>query len=126
MKTELTTVNGTMYVYAIPKTEYEIEKLDDNELPFSYVLRSFDFHSDDDAVRVCEFPCTGVVPAGIDLVMQAITGMKERQLEIQKEADRKISRLETRIKALALIEYKPAEQAADGDALRKSDDVPFE
>lgn len=106
MKTEETVVNGVMYVFAEPKPAYEIESLDPGELPFIYILKSYDYESED-SVRVCEFPVTGTVPAGIDITMKAIEGFREKIVEVQKEADRKILRLEDKIKALLLITYQP-------------------
>ena len=106
MKTETTLVTGTVYVFATPKTEYEIANLEAGELPFKYEIKSYDY-CDEDSVRVCEFPITGTVPAGIDLTMMAIEGFREQIVEVQKIADQKIERLEEKIKALLLITYQP-------------------
>lgn len=110
MKTEETVVTGNMYVFAVPKTEYEIGRLESGELPFRYTLKSYDYEGGD-SVRVCEFPVTGIVPAGIDITMKAIEGFREQIIEVQKDADRQIEVLEDKIKALLLITYQPDEPA---------------
>ncbi len=119
MKTEETVVKGTMYVFATPKTPYEIEKLEQGELPYTYQLKSYDY-TDEDSVRICEFPVTSTVPAGIDITMMAIEGFRERIVEVQKEADRKIERYEDKIKALLLITYQP--ESDDKPTLLVKDD----
>ena len=106
MRTEVTIVRGTAYVFATPKTEYEIQNLEEGELPFRYEIKSYDY-CNEDSVRVCEFPITGTVPAGIDLTMMAIEGFREQIVEVQKVADQKIEMLEEKIKALLLITYQP-------------------
>ncbi len=127
MKTEATVVNGVMYVFAEPKTSWEIESLESGELPYRFTLKSYDYESED-SVRVCEFPVTGTVPAGIDITMKAIEGFREKIVDIQKDADRRIEKLEDKIKALLLITYQPAADdkpaVIDGTAEEVDDDDP--
>lgn len=113
MKTEKTKVDGHMYVFAVPKPTYELEALEPEDLPYTYTMRSFDYAGDDDAVAVHDFPVSGEVPAGIDIVMKAIEGLRERIKTVESEAAAEVIVLEKKIKALALIEYKP-EETEDG------------
>ena len=106
MKTERTEVTGTMYVFAKAKSEYELDHLDPGELPFRYILRSYDY-GDEDCVRLHEFEVSSFLPEGIDITLKCVENLREQIVKIQEEAKTKVRELEDRIKALALIEYRP-------------------
>ena len=114
MKTAKTNVEGTCYIWAYPKTDYEIStELDavagdmTKVIPFKYVITSNSANWRDDAVLVHEFPVTGMVPAGVDLVKAAVETLRTEIQRVQKEAADKVLELEEKIKNLALIEYQP-------------------
>ena len=109
MKTEKTQVDGTMYVFAEAKSSYELEKLDYGELPFRYKIKSYD-HGDEASVRLMEHPVAIVVPEGIDITLECISNLKEKIVSLEKDCASAVASLNKRIKALALIEYKPEPQ----------------
>ena len=112
MKTERTKVEGNMFVFAVAKSDYELENLNPGDLPFSYKLKSYDY-GDENAVRVHEFPVTGTIPSGIDITLKCIENLREQIEAIETKAKKDVAGLEKRIKALALIEYKPDVPAED-------------
>lgn len=111
MKTQRTKVEGTMYVFAQAKSEYELSKLKPGELPFKYKLKSYDY-GDESCVRLHEFPVSSYIPDGIDITLKCVENLKEQIVALEKETAEKVAELNERIKALALIEYRP-EQADD-------------
>ncbi len=114
MKTEKTNVEGTCYIWALPKSDWEIEqdlKEAANDMtkviPFKYRITASDINYTSGAVKVCDFPVTGQVPEGIDLVTAAVQTLREKIIEIRRERDKEIAEIEEQIKALALIEFLP-------------------
>lgn len=112
MKTKKTNVEGTCYVWAVPKTDYQIsqeiaEVGRENVIPFKYSITSSETNWREEAVLVHEFPVTGVVPEGVDLVKAAVETLREEIIRVQKEAEAKVAELQEKINNLALIEYKP-------------------
>jgi hypothetical protein len=88
------------------KSVYQLENLKEDELPFTYELKTYDY-GDESCVRIHDFPISGMVPEGIDITVKAIENLKEKITAVQQEAKKEVKNLEDRIKALALIEYKP-------------------
>jgi hypothetical protein len=114
MKTKSTIVEGTNYIWAFPKTDWEIgQELKDVDgdmtkiVPFKYQITASDCNWRDDSVLVHEFTTVGVVPAGIDLVKAAVKTLRAEIEQVQADAAKKVSELEEKIKTLALIEYQP-------------------
>jgi len=114
MKTEKTNVEGMCYIWAYPKTDWEIKSelrgVDGDMskiVPFKYSITSNDSNWRDDSVKVHEFPVTGVVPEGVDLVKAAVETLREEIARVQAETKKKVDELEEKIKNLALIEYVP-------------------
>lgn len=118
MKTKRTTVEGVNYIWAYPKTNWEIEQ-DLQEVdgdmtkvvPFNYQITSNSANWRDDSVLVHEFPVVGNVPAGIDLVKAAVKTLQAEIAQVQAEAEAKVAELNEKIKNLALIEYRPDDSA---------------
>ena len=106
MKTERTKVEGTMYVFAKAKSEYQLKNLETDELPFQYVLKSYDY-GDEDCVRLHEFEVSDYLPEGIDITLKCVENLKEQIIAVEQKAKKDIADLNARIKALALIEYRP-------------------
>ena len=111
MKTKRTQVEGTMYVFAKAKSDYQLDNLDPGELPFEYVLKSYDY-GDEDCVRLHEFPVSDYLPEGIDITLKCVENLREQIVAIEKTTAIKIRDLEKRIRHLALIEYKPKDADA--------------
>lgn len=114
MKTVKTKVEGTGYIWAIPKSDYEIR----NELadvdgdaskvvPFTYIIKSHDSDYRDGAVMVHEFDIVAQVPEGVDLIKAAVATMRDEIVKLQSETKKKVDELEKKIRDLALIEYQP-------------------
>ena len=112
MKTAKTNVEGKCYIWAIPKTDWEIkqdlEKMERSKVvPFRYIIKSSSSDYRDEAVMVHEFDVLGTVPEGVDLITAAVKTLREEIIRVRKEADDRIGELEVKIKNLALIEYRP-------------------
>lgn len=106
MKTSRMKIEGTCYVFAKAKSDYQLENLKPGELPFRYEIKSYDY-GDENCVRLCEFPVSTYIPNGIDITLACVDNLKELIEVLEKEHATKIEELNDRIKALALIEYRP-------------------
>ena len=106
MKTERTLVEGKMFVFAKAKSEFQLEQCVPGDLPFDYVLKSYDY-GDEDCVRLHEFDVSDYLPDGIDITLKCVENLKEQMVAIEKKAKADIKDLEARIRSLALIEYIP-------------------
>ena len=122
MKTTNEVVKGIAYIWAVPKTEWalkrEVELNDgvmDGICPFTYDITDSKSDWRNNTVLVHEFDIAGVVPAGIDLVLKAVETLRDKIVEIQAEADKKVAELEEQIKNLALIEFQPPLPAEQED-----------
>ena len=116
MKTKQTRVEGTAYIFAVPKTEYTLKReLDEvngdasKVMPFEYEIRSFNSHFRDDAVLVHEFSIVGTVPEGIDLVVAAVETLRAEIVKVRTEADKRVAEIEKKIRNLALLTYQHEE-----------------
>lgn len=114
MKTEKTKVEGTCYIWAMPKSDWQIQqdlKEVDNDMakvmPFQYKITTGSTNYNDDAVLVGEFDVVGTVPEGVDLVKAAVETLRDKIAEAKKEYEKTVADLEEKIKNLALIEYQP-------------------
>jgi len=116
VKTTQCEVRGTAYIWAVPKSEWklqrEVEENDGSMLgicPFQYEITDSDTNWRPTAVRVADFGIVGTVPPGIDLVLKAVETLRNKIVTIQAEADKEIAQVEEQIRNLALLEYKPSE-----------------
>jgi hypothetical protein len=107
MVTEKTTFNSKVYIFAKAKSDYQLANLDPGELPFTYVVKSYDY-GDEACVRIAEQEIAVTVPAGIDITMECIANLREQIDVLEKETIAKVKELEQRIRNIALIEYKPS------------------
>lgn len=105
MKTKREKVSGTAAVWALPRTEWEIEQSDDGR-PFRYTIKT-ETAWQDGAVKVCEFDAETYIPEGLDLVAKAIETMQEKIETIQKRAEQEVGDLITQISSLRLLEHQP-------------------
>lgn len=112
MKSTPATIKAKVYVFAEPKTKYQLENLEANELAYRYVVKSYDF-GNEDSVRLSEHEIEIAVPGGIDITSACIQNLKERIDAITKDAEKDIKDLEQRIRDLVLIEYRPDPEEAD-------------
>lgn len=112
MKTKRTKVEGTCYIWALPKTDWETQQEIDkvgieNVVPFNYKITAHSTHYAIGAVKICEFDVIGTVPEGVDLIQAAVKTLREEIDEVQKEAKQKVDELNERIRKLAMITYQP-------------------
>lgn len=114
MKTRREEVTGTCFVWAYPKTEWELSReveanggLYDGIMPFKYEITATSSNWRDDSVLVHEFSVACHVPAGIDLVQAAVDTLRAEITRVYAEADKKAEELQKKIDQLALIEFKP-------------------
>lgn len=109
MKTERTKVTQEVHIWAIPKSEWEIQE-SPNELPFRYQM--FTNHNtpwQDGSVKVSSHDVDLYVPADIDLLGAAIETLKEQIETVRNESWVKIKKFEEQIQNLTLLEHKPEE-----------------
>lgn len=114
MKTMREQVDGKCYVWAFPKTDWELQQEIDARdgnmagiMPFKYEITTSSSNWRDDSVLVCDFAVSTWVPEGVDLVKAAISTLRDEISRVQEEADKKIAELQEKINNLALIEFKP-------------------
>lgn len=112
MKTEKTTLNRDVYIFAEAKSKYQIENLEPGELPFEYKVKSYDY-GDESCVRIMELPIVVQIPEGIDITLECVKNLQEKIEAVRKQAASDIKDLEERIKALTLIEYQPQMETSD-------------
>jgi len=112
MKTIRENLQATVYVFAKPKTEWELSRSEPNELPWKYEVKAYDY-GDESCVRIMEHEILVPIPAGIDVTTECIANLKEKINAIEKQAKADIDDLHERIRALALIEYKPESVVLD-------------
>ena len=106
MKTKRTEVVQKMAIWAIPKSDYEIEESAPGEMPFKYqIMTSGGSPWQDGSVKVHEKEITMYVPAGLDLLEKAVETLKEQIKETRAEAQSKIYKYEAQINNLLLIEW---------------------
>jgi hypothetical protein len=105
LKTESTEVTETLQIWAIPRSEWQIER-DPAKFPFRYEIRTGSPYQDG-SVKVHEQEVSLYVPAGIDLRKKAIETLSEEIKTVKKDADTRVKDLEEQINSLALLEYKP-------------------
>ena len=106
MKTKRTEVVQKMAIWAIPKSDYEIEE-SPNEMPFNYKIMTGPCSTpwQDGSVKVHEADMTMYVPAGLDLLEKAVETLKDQIKETRAEAQSKIVKYEAQINNLLLIEW---------------------
>jgi len=106
-------VAGKVAIYAVPLSEWERrhKKTDD--------LFEYRFYAnaskpwENGAVKVVEHDVVLPVPAGINLIEQAISTLTEAKGEVLAEAQVKLNELDKQIDKLRLLSYTPTE-AQDG------------
>lgn len=106
MKTQAQTLERKVFLYAEAKSQYQIDNLEPGELPFEYRVKEFDY-GDESCVRIHEQAILVQVPEGIDITLACIKNLEEKITKIEEDAAIEVADLRKRIKALALIEYKP-------------------
>ena len=112
MKTKKQVIEREVFVFAEAKTQYELDNLRSDELPFKYIVKAYDY-GDETCIRIMEQPVLITIPDGIDITLECIKNLEEKITAIQEEADKDIKDLRERIRSLALIEYQPSESTDD-------------
>ena len=105
MKTKLTTLEQTLQVWALPRSDWEMRQKPELE-PFKFSVRT-DKPWSEGAVKVHEADVKIVIPEGIDITTMAIETLREAQKEVRAEADKKVSSLADQINNLLMLEHKP-------------------
>lgn len=106
MKTTRQTIEREVFVYAEAKSQYIIDHLKPGELPFEYIVKSYDY-GDETCIRIMEQPVLITIPDGIDITIACIKNLEEKIEAVQQQADKDIEDLKERIRSLALLEYNP-------------------
>lgn len=106
MKTKRTEVVQKMSIWAIPKSDYEIDESKPGEMPFNYkIMTTMNTPWQDGSVKVHEAEMVMYVPAGLDLLEKAVETLKEQIKETRAEAQSKIHKYEEQINNLMLLEW---------------------
>ena len=112
-KTTHTEVTAKAAIYAVPRTEHEISTSEDG-CPFEYLLKT-NAPWQDGTIKLHEVELSEWLPAGIPLLEKAIETLKEAIAEEERESQKRVTAMQARIDALALIEYIPVPEADDFD-----------
>lgn len=99
-------IERSVYIFAVAKTQYQLENLAEGELPFEYRVKAYDF-GDETCVRIMEQPLIITIPEGIDITLECVKNLEEKIVAVEKEAALEVADLRKRIRALALITYQP-------------------
>jgi hypothetical protein len=114
MKTTSVPVEGTLAIWAEPKSawriEQEIEAGDPNPFPFEYTLRTSKPYGAGN-VKVYGEDVTLTVPAGINLLAKAVDTLNEAIADERKESSLRIASLQGQINNLLQLEFKATEEA---------------
>ena len=105
MKTKSESIVATVYVYAKAKSQWQLENLKPDEMPFDYHVKDYDY-GDESSVRIMEQEITLNIPADIDITAACISNLQEQIVAIRQKASKEIEDLSQRIRDLSLIEYK--------------------
>lgn len=106
MKTKEETVTQTVYLWAVPHSQWHREHFPDDG-PFNYVITDSDYHYTTGSVKLLEHEVTLNVPAGIDLLQKAVETLKEEQVRVKTEANQKCNELQEQINSLLLLSHNP-------------------
>ena len=108
-------VTGKVYVWAVPRSSYAIERSEDKR-PFSYEIKSEDYHYTTGAVKVHECTVTVKMPGGINLIAKAIETLEDAKVKARVEYMDRIKALEEQISNLKLLPPpEPRVAVAEGE-----------
>jgi hypothetical protein len=124
MKTNRETIKTKVYIYAEPKSKYQIENLQEGEALWTYRVKDYDY-GDETSVRIMSKEIIVDVPDGIDITTRCISNLQEKIIAVQKQANKDVEDLRDRISKLALIEYMGPDSgeeagAGEGDSTRET------
>ena len=112
MKTKQEAIKGSVQIWAMPRTEWEIKQLveggEAEPLPFSYQIRTQSPWTDG-AVNLHEAEVTVMLPPGIDLLKKAIDTLEEAMMAKTRAHNKDMTVLKKKRDALLMIEHKPEE-----------------
>lgn len=109
-KTRETTVTGPIEIWAVPKTNWEMEREvaegDAHPTPFKFRLSTGKVWTDG-AVKLHTQDISVVCPGGIDLLSSALATLREEKETERKAFDLRMEELDQKIQALAFLTYIP-------------------
>lgn len=117
LKTNSHSVTGTVGIWAIPKSRWELDT-EINEgtsqpFPFRFEIATNTVWTDG-AIKLTDREVTWPIPDGIDLLHAALTTLKARRQEILAEAEKKCQEIEEQMQKLQLLSYSPVPVDEDG------------
>ena len=113
--TKATEVQDTFTVYAVPRSDYERKKAEEENdfFPFKYVIQKAAPWGEDGAVEVMKVSCVAQVPYGIDLLEKTVETLRKAKVDAQNEADEKIEKYDHALSQLLQITHQePAIEVA--------------
>ena len=109
-KTTKTPVTGEIEIWAVPKTNWEMEQEtiegDAHPIPFKFKLSTGKLWTDG-AVKLHTQDISVVCPGGIDLLSSALATLREEKEEERRTFEKRIAELDMKIQALAMLTYIP-------------------
>lgn len=115
-KTERTCVEGTVGIWAVPKTDWEMdterEEGVSNPLPFKFQLSTGTVYTTG-AIKLHEVEVSAWLPDGIDLLQAALKTLKEEMEHERASHDMKMADLQRRMDSLLLLTHDPEEDVID-------------
>lgn len=124
MFTKSEAVTGTVYIWALPCTRYEMEE-DPNRFPFKYELHT-NTPWQAGAVRVSEHTVTLTTPAGINLLTAALETLEAKKKEAFDYYARQVAELDKEIKQLMLLSGPAHSSQVGGDFIDSTSEVESE
>ena len=115
MKTTSKTVSGPISIWAVPRTDWEVESSDDNEL-FDLELYSGDIKPyREGAVHIHTEAVNVECPAGIDMVQAAVDTLHDAKEREATQYAARIGDLNKKIAALLRLSHTPSDE--DGNVI---------
>lgn len=106
-------ITGTVYIWAIPCSRYEMEE-EPTRFPFRYELHT-NSPWQAGAVRVSEHQVTLTVPPGVNLLAAALETLEAKKKEAFDYYARQVAEIDEKIQQLMMI-TGPSTTTQDGDS----------
>lgn len=105
MKTKAEAVTQTLYLWAIPHSEWHRENYPDDGL-FKYEISDSSSQWRKGSVMLLEQEVTINVPEGIDLVEKAVETLKAEQVKVRNDAKAAVEDIQKQINNLLLLTHQ--------------------
>jgi hypothetical protein len=102
------TFTRTLYIHAVPKTEYEL-RYEENSDPFKYEISEYELPWRDGGIVLEEHEITLTLRSDHQVEALSVASLREKQQEILAESEVKLKELDEQIAKLLSLTYQPEE-----------------